>query len=167
MKNSLKSTAVKVLNWHINMYNTGLKGRLKLIGLWTLPFLMSGLIAVEPERRVEVSSGQAVIHKRVQSWAALDYVAMKVLNDVYEVARSNPEVKQVRVSLTMSKAGLSDEYGNPAQEDIQMGDLTWDAEDLQEARRYQDRSLYSVHETRNALYRHHIQGMRGGHLLKD
>lgn len=167
MRGSLKRFVMRVLNWHINVYNAGLKGRLKLIGLWTLPFLMAGLINAEPDTRVEVSSGQAVIYKKVQSWAALDYVATRVLGDVYELARSNPELKQVRVSLRMSKAGLSDEYGNPLQEDILMGDLTWDAEDLQEARRYQDRSLYSVHEIRNALYRHHIRGMRGGHLLKD
>ena len=167
MRDSLKRLALRVLNWHINVYNAGLKGRLKLIGLWTLPFLVTGLINAEPGMRVEVSSGQAVIYKEVQSWAALDYVATQVLDDVYEVARSNPELEHVRVSLRMSKAGLSDEYGNPVKEDFHMGDLTWDADDLQTARRYQDRSLYSVHEIRNALYRHHIQGMRGGHLLKE
>lgn len=67
----------------------------------------------------------------------------------------------------MSKSGLADEHGNPAKESIHMGDLDWNDEDLEEARRYQDRSMYSVHEIRNALYRHHIQGMRAGYLLKD
>lgn len=167
MKEKMKKQALRVLNWHIDAYNAGLKGRLKLIGIWFAVAMVLVAALGEPMTRVEMSSSEAVIHKTVSSWQPLGSVTTNILGEVYELARSNPELKHVRVSLTMSKSGLIDEYGNPAKEDIHMGDLEWNDEDLEEARQYQERSLYSVHEIRNALYRHHIQGMRAGHLLKQ
>lgn len=167
MKEKMKKKVLQVLNWHIDAYNAGLKGRLKLIGIWFAVAMLLAAALGEPMTRVEVSSGGAVIHKTVASWQPLGSVTTNILGEVYELAWSNPELKHVRVSLTMSKSGLVDEYGNPAKESSHMGNLDWNAEDLEEARQYQDRSLYSVHEIRNALYRHHIQGMRGGYLLRN
>lgn len=167
MGTSIKDMIVRVLNWHIDLYNAGTKGRLKLLGLWLAVLLVIVASGQEPRTRVEISKGEAVIHLRVVSWEAPDELAMRALGEVYELARSNPALQQVRVSFTMSKGGLSDQYGNPVKEDFHMGDLTWDSEDLQEARMHKERALYSVNEMRNALYSHLIKSMNGGHLLRD
>lgn len=164
---SFKRLIVRVLNWHIDLYNTGPKGRLKLIGLWLVFVLLFAGINQQPMTTTEVSGGVAVVRMKVVSWEAPDELAVRALGEVYELAQSNPDLKQVRVSFTMSKSGLSDQYGNLVKEDFHMGDLTWDSEDLQEARMYKERALYSVNEMRNALYSHLIKSMNGGHLLRD
>lgn len=167
MGKSFKEMIVRVLNWHIDLYNAGPKGRLKILGLWVGVMLVFALAGQKPMTSIETSDGVAVINMQVMSWEAADGLATRMLGEVYELAQSNPDLQKVRVSFTMSKGGLSDQYGNPVKEDFHMGDLTWDSEDLQEARKYRERALYSVNEMRNALYVHHIKGMNGGHLLRD
>jgi hypothetical protein len=51
----------------------------------------------------------------------VESLAVQTLGEVCQLAREHPDVNYVRVAFTMSKAGLSDKYGNAAKDAIQMG----------------------------------------------
>ena len=156
-----------IVRWHVSAYNAGGWGRVKLILVWILVAATLGALTGEPPTSVEVHGEKAVIHKRVLSSHLLESLAVETLGEVYELARKHPELNYVRVEFTMSKSGLIGEDGGPTKEDIQMGDLAWDAGALKEARGYRERALYSTNAIRLDVYKRALERLNGGYLLPD
>ena len=116
-----------IVRWHVSAYNAGGWGRLTLILVWFAVVAVIGTMNSEPLTSVEVHGEKAVIHKKILSSHLLESLAVQTLGEVYELAREHPDVNYVRVAFTMSKSGLIDKDGDPTKQDIQMGDLAWDA----------------------------------------
>lgn len=156
-----------IVRWHVSAYNAGGWGRLKLILVWFSVVAVIGTMSSEPLTSVEVHGAKAVIHKKILSSHLLESLAVQTLGEVYEFAREHPDVNYVRVAFTMSKSGLIDKDGDPTKEDIQMGDLAWDAGALEEAREYRERAQYSTHAIRLDVYKRALERLNGGYLLSD
>lgn len=171
MEEKMKTRVQRFLSWHSNTYNSGFLGRLKITAFWFVVSIVAmvvigGVGAGGSSDRVEVEGDRATIHNMVYPHETLDHVTRGVLGDVADLARSNRSLKEIRVVLTMSGSSLVDEYGNRTPEDIPMGELTWDSEELDEVRKYTEDAVYRWKEMHRLLYMQVIREMRGAYLLE-
>ena len=91
---------------------------------------------------VTIKGDTAEIRIKTSANWTLSLLASDLLEDVYDVATEYPDVSRLEVTFIMSKSGLTDKYGNPIEEDLPMGTMTYDKEELAEIRKYKNRSTY-------------------------
>lgn len=111
------------------------KGGIVLGVLFFIGYLFSG-----PD--VTVKGDIAEIRIKTSASSSLSLLASDLLEDVYDVATEYPDVSRLEVTFIMSKSGLTDKYGNPTEEDLPMGTMTYDKEELAEIRKYKARNTY-------------------------
>lgn len=140
------------------------KGGIVLGVLFVIGYLLGG-----PDVTIKGDTAEIRI-KTPASWS-LSLLASDLLRDVYDVATEYPDVSRLNVIFVMSKSGLTDQYGNPIEEDLPMGTMTYDKEELAEIRKYKNRSIY-VHGggvlSRQAITKEILKiKLRHTHLLES
>jgi hypothetical protein len=115
----------------------------------------------------DIEDGVAKLSIELSSSYSVESAAFEVLSEVYDVAQDNTDIKQIDLTILMSKAGLSDKYGNDLEEDIIMGSMTYDQDDIEEIRKYKENYMYTSNDIQKAVVIYKIKQLKGAHLLED
>lgn len=115
----------------------------------------------------EIEGGVAKISSKVRVSDSLSYAASEVLGDTYEVVHDNSDIKRIELTLYMSKMDVSDKYGNELEEDIKMGTIAWDREDIEEILKFKKDYMFKQNDIYKAVVMVQIKRMGGDICLMN
>lgn len=132
--------------------------------------LTCGILGLTVENRnlshVEVIGSTAELPVDVTTGSEVDLVAYRVAEAVYDIANQHRNVERVIITLSIPKSELVDRYGHPPADDLLMGSIEVDQNELNEVRKYRDSNAYAGDEIQRLRYFLDIERMEGNHLLK-
>lgn len=96
----------------------------------------------------------------------LDLAAYNILQDTYKIVQNHPEIQAMAQTISLSKHGLSDQYGNPLRENIVMGTVIWTKEDVEDIRKFQTDGAFTQNERYRDVMMVRLSLMQGAELLR-
>jgi len=134
-----------------------------------LPFLLCcvcalpiGMIRSCMGPSVEVANGSGSMDIKV--FGSKDVAAWSIAEAVYKAAVRHKELESLVVNVKLTgSTGFTDEYGNYAGHEVEMGQINVSGGQLQEIRKYRDAHAYAYRT--EAFYLTELRRLRYSHLL--
>lgn len=174
----MKKIINQVFQWHTTNWKSGPIGKLKIVSIGTFVVLviLSDILGKPSEgfermkevgtTSIEMNSGVVVVNKKINSKGSANTLADELSERLYRLAKNNQDAKKIVFILEMDKSGVSDQYGNPIEADVNMGTMEFEESSIVEARKYKDSYTYKRAGTRDAIHIE-LKAMKGGYLLGE
>lgn len=111
-------------------------------------------------------NGTVTAHTKILSTDNMRSATDKVLSDIYDVVHDNPDAQIIEQKVTINRYGISDQYGNPLEEDLNMGTLTWPRTEIEEIQKFQKDYVFTQNDTYVGIAMARLSLMNGANLLQ-